>query len=119
MSAAQFRITALTGLLTSIALVGGYILAVALRGRGTHIGGDVVGFVYASTIGMFAASIALWFWDSQRQQSGIMTMLTLALSVILLGSWTYLRQSGRVITYTEMIDLSKPGPNQHLQATPR
>ena len=99
--------------------MGGYVLVVALRGRGTHLGGDTIGLVYASTICMLAASIALWFWDSRRQQSGRLTMLTMALSVVLLGSWLYLCHSGRVITYKEMIDLSKSGPNQHLQPTPR
>jgi hypothetical protein len=110
MRTAQFRTIALTGLLTSIALVGGYVLVVALRGRGTHLGGDTIGLIYASIVCMFAASIALWFRDWRRQQSGRLTMLTAALSLVLLGSWMYLRHSGRVITYKEMIDFNKSGP---------
>ena len=100
----------LTALTASAILVTGYVTVVALRGRGTHLGGDTIALLYVSTIGMFAASVLLWFWDWRQRRVDRFTVLALALSAIVFGAWLYLRSSGRVVSYEQMIDLHMNRP---------
>lgn len=107
----DFRAVTLSGLVTGTGLVGFYVIIVALRGSGTHLGEDTIVLVYASSIILVAATAGMCLWDKRRQRCGRLPGLMLALSVAILGMWIYLRHSGRVLGYTEWIYRTKTGPN--------
>ena len=110
MRAEFHRAVGRAGVVAALLSVAGYVAVVALRGPGTHLGEDTIALVYVAVFGLIAVSLGMGLWDYAKRRSGRPTLLVFLLSLGVLGAWAWLHQSGRVMSYGEMINRTQSGP---------